>query len=193
MSKRRYLKRRALTFLIFFSICIYTLFPAVVKRAKAQNWTALPPYNTLWPLWSSTLSPVDAASGLPVPLVSSLTQTTVLPVQPGLTWHPSLNNPWLLYNTPLGMAYYDPIGGIDLWPPNILVNQITGLPITLTLAAGYTALLPTPVWWILRNVAPANWTYLVSYPSYSTALPSATSILPQPTITSLLTGIALLL
>jgi len=160
--------------------------------AKAQNWAALPPYNTLWPLWSSILSPVNTTTGLPTPLVSNLTPNTVLPVQPGLTWHPALRNPWLLYNTPLGLAYYDPISGINLWPPPILINQITGLPITITLPAGYSSLLPTPAWWLSNYVPPANWSYLVAYPSYAAAAPSA-SLLPQPTISSLLTATALIL
>ena len=162
-------------------------------KAKAQNWASLPPYNTLWPLWSPVLSPTNATTGLPTPLVTSLTPRTVLPVQPGLTWHPSLLNPWLLYNTPVGMAYYDPIGGINLWPPRILTNLITGSPITITLPANYSALLPTPSWWILSNVVAANWSYLVAYPSFLTALPTTTATtLPPPTLNSLLTAVSLL-
>jgi hypothetical protein len=105
MNKKRKIKRKILLLAVLFLIGISTLMP---RTAGTQNWTALPPYNTLWPLWSPLLSPTNATTGLPTPLVTSLTPRTVLPVQPGLTWHPSLRNPWLLYNTPLGMAYYDP-------------------------------------------------------------------------------------
>ncbi|MEW6379117.1 MAG: hypothetical protein AB1611_05875 [bacterium] len=193
MNTMRGSKRKALLLSVFFliGIIIYPLFR--IPMTEAQNWTALPPYNTLWPLWSPALSPVDSATGLPAPLVTSITSRTVLPVQPGLTWHPSMRNPWLLYNTPLGLAYYDPIGGIDLWPPPILTNVITGLPINITLPAGYSSLLPTPAWWLFNNVAAANWSYLVAYPSYSAAAPSTATLLPQPSITSLLTATALLL
>lgn len=189
------MKRKALSVSIvfFMGFGINIFFMSWGRIANAQNWAALPPYNTLWPLWSPVLSPVNAATGLATPLVTSLTPRTVLPVQPGLTWDTTLRYPWLLYNTPLGMAYYDPIGGINLWPPRILSNVITGSPITLTLPVNYSALLPTPAWWILSNVVAANWSYLVNYPSYLTALPTATaSTIAQPTLTSLLTGASLL-
>lgn len=82
------------------------------SAAHGQYWEAMPPYNTLWPLWSPALSPVNATTGLPTPIVTSLSQSTIIPVQPGLTWNPYLPNPWLLYNTPLGLAYYDPLIGV---------------------------------------------------------------------------------
>ncbi len=128
---------------------IYTLLISLVALvfayspiAQAQNWMALPPYNTLWPLWSPALSPVDAVTGLPTPVVASLTPSTVLPVQPGLTWDPSAANPWLLYNTPLGMVHYDPIGGINLWPPSYLLDT-AGAPLPLNLPLVYDLLPPT--------------------------------------------------
>jgi len=190
MNKKGNVKWRIVPLLVLSLIGISTIRPIT---AKAQNWAALPPYNTLWPLWSPPLSPINTASGLPAPVVSSLTPRTVLPVQPGLTWHPSLRSPWLLYNTPVGLAYYDPIAGINLWPPKILTNLITGSPITITLPANYSALLPTSAWWILSNVTPANWSYLVAYPGYLIALPATTATtLIQPTLNSLLTAVALL-
>lgn len=174
---------------------LYLFIPLIfisLRPAKAQNWVAMPPYNTLWPLWSPALSPINNTTGLPTPVVTSLKPSTVLPVQPGLTWNPVLNYPWLLYNTPAGMVYYDPLGGIDLWPPALFTNQITGLPIILTLPANYSTLLPTPVWWIINNVATANWSYLVAYPSYAATIAGANLTIPAPTITSLLTGALLL-
>jgi len=191
MKTKRNIKWIILPILVLFLIGgISTIRP---RTGRTQNWTALAPYNTLWPLWSPVLSPINAATGLPTPLVTSLTPRTILPVQPGLTWYPNLGNPWLLYNTPLGLAYYDPIGGINLWPPRILTNLITGSPITITLPANYSALLPTPAWWILGNVAAANWSYLVVFPGFLTALPTTTATtLTQPTLNSLLTGTSLL-
>jgi len=166
---------------------ITTTAPTLTTTTTTQNWVALPPYNTLWPLWSPALSPINPDTGLPTPLVTSLTPSTVLPVQPGLTWHFALGHPWLLYNTPLGMAYYDPFTGIDLWPPDILINSITGLPITITLPSTYAILPPTPAWWILQEVPAANWEYITTYPTFSTS-----TVAPVPTLSSLLTATALL-
>lgn len=156
--------------------------------SATDNWTALPPYNTLWPLWSPVLSPVSSLTGLPTPIVTSLTPTTVLPVQPGLTWDPSLGYPWLLYNTPLGLAYFDPYFGVNLWPPDALINVITGSPITLTLPVGYQALPPTPPLWLYSNVPAANLAYITSYPNFT--LPNTVAI--PPSLTSLLTAFQLI-
>ena len=38
--------------------------------AYATYWTALPPYNFLWPLWSPALSPTDAAHIIALPLLT---------------------------------------------------------------------------------------------------------------------------
>ncbi|MEW5804383.1 MAG: hypothetical protein AB1847_19990 [bacterium] len=180
-----------------FKHCVYSLsmvmfagllFCSAVGAQIAPNWAALPPYNTLWPLWSQVLSPVDPATGLATPLVSSLTPSTILPVQPGLTWHPSLGYPWLLYNTPEGMAYYDPFAGVDFWPPSILTNMITNLPITITLPSTYASLPPTPVWWLVQQVPAANWEYLAVYSSLASP-----PVIVTPTLNSLLTATDLLL
>jgi hypothetical protein len=123
--------------------------------SQAQNWAALPPYNTLWPLWSPALAPVDPITGMPVPIVSELIPSTVLPVQPGLTWDPSAVNPWLLYNTPVGMAYYDPIGGVNLWPPSYL-RDTSGSPLPLTLPFNYAFLPPITSSWLGTNIPLGN-------------------------------------
>ncbi|MBN2372304.1 hypothetical protein JXL19_00760 [bacterium] len=135
--------------------------------AVCQNWSALPPYNTLWPLWSPILSPVDITTGLPSPIVSSLETSTVLPVQPGLTWNPALPYPWLLYNTPLGMIYYDAMFGVNTWPPFSLVNTMTGGPLPITLPIDYGSLLATDPAWIYANVPTANGLYNQVYPYYA--------------------------
>ena len=71
-----------------------------VPITHCQQWTALPPYNTLWPLWSPALSPLDPDTNLLTPIVTNLSPSTFLPVQPGLTWDPDLPYPFLLYNSP---------------------------------------------------------------------------------------------
>lgn len=135
--------------------------------APCQNWAALPPYNTLWPLWSPLLSPVNATTGLPNPVVSSLQTSTVLPAQPGLTWNPALSYPWLLYNTPLGMIYYDAMYGVNTWPPYSLVNAMTGGPLPITLPSGYGSLPATDPAWLYTNIPAANAFYNQVYPYYS--------------------------
>ncbi|MEW6382003.1 MAG: hypothetical protein AB1611_20700 [bacterium] len=162
---------------------------AFTTISPGDTWVALPPYNTLWPLWSPPLSPVSSLTGLPTPIVTSLTPATVLPVQPGLTWDPALGYPWLLYNTPSGMAYYDPLAGVNLWPPKILVNTITGIPITLTLPIGYATLPPTSSLWLFSTVPAANQSYIASYYQF---VPAGTVAAP-PALTSLLTALQLLL
>jgi hypothetical protein len=155
----------------FYKVTLFTLsllllfcfmFP---RNIYAQDyWTALPPYNTLWPLWSPALSPVDATTGLPVPVVTSLEPSTVLPVQPGLTWNPNLNYPWLLYNTPVGLSYFDPFYGINFWPPPSLVND-TGAAAPILLPDLFSTLPPTDPSWLQQNVLFGNSYFLQAYPS----------------------------
>ena len=121
-------------------------------------------YNTLWPLWSPVLSPINAI-GIPIPIVSKLTPETVLPVQPGLTWDPKLKYPWLLYNTPSGLAYYDPFFGIDLWPPDYL--NILGMANPIQLTSNWSTLAPTDTSWLSAVVPVANNTYYASYPQFA--------------------------
>jgi len=178
----------------------------LLPTATTANWINLPPYNTLWPLWSPPLSPTNPLTGLPTPIVSNLRPSTVLPVQPGLTWDPNLKYPWLLYNTPLGMAYYDPLYGINSWAPSYLKNSITGLPapIDLSLILGWSALLPTSQSWLTNNVPVANNAFINAYPAYAVAYeilqggtlasyPIFASLLnPAPPLQSLLTPSLLL-
>ncbi|MEW5801201.1 MAG: hypothetical protein AB1847_03755 [bacterium] len=147
--------QKKLAYVFFILVSLVALSLVYSPISQAQNWAALPPYNTLWPLWAPALSPVDAVSGLPVPIVSELTHSTVLPVQPGLTWDPAAENPWLLYNTPLGMAYFDPIGGVNMWPPSYLLDT-AGSPLPLTLPLDYGYLPPTASSWLTTNVPLGN-------------------------------------
>jgi len=194
----------------FFMLLVVGGLFLLLSQAEAQNWKALPPYNTLWPLWTAALSPRNPVTGVPTPIVTNLKPTTVLPAQPGLTWDPSWAYPFLLYNTPVGMAYYDPLLGVKLWPPAYLKDPVTGLPKPITLAVGYQYLTPTSAAWLSANVPVANLTYLSTYPSFAlaanpitlppalaTALPGLSSLLvslvaPAPSITTLLTAASLI-
>ena len=186
---------------IIFVVCTIILSFSFISNA--QNWTALPPYNTLWPLWSPSLSPADDV-GNPTPLVTSLTLDTYLPIQPGLTWDPRQNYPWMLYNTPLGMAYYAPSSGVDLWPPPGLLDDLGNiLPINLDLISytlGPYAYLPPTNPDLLDELVPvANLMYHTAYPNYAMAYelvlgstlanyPIFAALLnPAPPISSLLT------
>ncbi|MGA1875706.1 MAG: right-handed parallel beta-helix repeat-containing protein, partial [bacterium] len=132
----------------------------IPSSIQAQYWLPLPPYNLLWPLWSSELSPPDPITGIPTPIVSALTQNTYLPVQPGIVWNPNLSYPWLLYHSLLfGMVYYDPLYGINTWPPVNLLDPITGLPQPLALPAGWSMLSPTSPEWLETNIPIADLYY----------------------------------
>lgn len=142
--------------IMFAALCGILIYSPI---AHAQYWVELPPYNTLWPLWSPALSPINEISGLPTPIVNSLAPSTVLPVVPGLTWDPSFPYPWLLYNTAAsGLAYYDPFTGINLWPAPYLQND-AGLPQPIALPDNYASLSPIDygaVSWLVSNLAIAN-------------------------------------
>lgn len=174
---------RKICFMSLLGLIFYSL--SFSSGVHAQYWTPLPPYNTLWPLWSPALSPVDPVTGFPVPIVSTLYPSTILPVQPGLTWDPALSYPWLLYNTPAGMAYYDPITGVNPWPPSYLVGPSGPLP--LTLPSGYSSLVPTDSSWLITNVPLANtafisYTGIVAPPLLPVSSLIAAPVLPVPTV-----------
>jgi len=151
--KIRYKVILLIMFAVLSGILIYS------PIAQAQYWVNLPPYNTLWPLWSPALSPINDITGQPTPIVDSLAPSTILPVVPGLTWDPSFPYPWLLYNTAgSGLAYYDPFTGVNLWPAPYLQNDI-GLPQPIVLPDNYAGLSPIDygaVSWLTSNLAIAN-------------------------------------
>ena len=189
MVNKKFFKVLLSSFSILMLICFI-----FVSISKAQNWQPLPPYNTLWPLWSPVLSPVDDVTGLAVPVITSLAAGTVLPVEPGLTWDPSVDYPWLLYNTPVGMAYFDPIYGVNYWPPSNLLDA-DGAPIPILLPDLYEDLAPTDPLWLQQNVLFANSYFLQGYPSllatadpqlFATATPYP---LPPNIITALTLGL----
>jgi hypothetical protein len=172
---------------IFFICCIIATSAILCTSSSYCQWIALPPYNTLWPLWSPTLSPLDIY-GAPQPIVSSLTPSTILPVQPGLTWDPALTFPWLLYNTPSGLAYYDPLYGIDLWPPDYDVTSLwiaapIGPPVLYTL----TPLPISPNSLSLPPTSTATLEFLVTFGNsiYSSTYPSTPPLLTSTSIMGL--------
>lgn len=179
---------RSLKIKIFIVISIFLL--TYTSVSYAQYWSSLPPYNTLWPLWSAVLSPIDPLTNLPTPIVSGLSASTVLPLQPGLTWNPALPNPWLLYNSPVGLLYYDPLFGINTWPPNSLIDSITGNPIPISLPLGYSNLAPTISVWISNTVPVANIAYQLAYPPFATAVTPPLLIPLPPALVAIVGTIA---
>ena len=196
MYRRNWLKLMLLGLTVLLGVFLIST-PIV----QAQYWQVLPPYNTLWPLWSPPLSPTNPLTGFPTPIVSNLRPSTVLPVQPGLTWDPRIDYPWLLYNTPIGMAYYDPLYGVNTWPPSYLQDPILGGPAPLDLSAikGWSLLSPTSTAWIISTLPVANNAFINSYPAYAVAYETllggslanlpifATLVNPSPPLQSLLT------
>ena len=197
--------KRSVLFIIILAI-ILVMNPGFRSVVEADTWTPLPPYNVLWPLWSPALSPVNPITGLATPLISTLDSSTVLPAQPGLVWNPAISYPYLLFNVPGGLAYYDPIFGIDQWPPEYMTNPLTGVPLPIDLPVGWNFLPPTDPLWLETNVPLANLAYIAAYQNYaqqvySFGLPANLSGLdpwlvslayPTPAFTTLLTPAAIL-
>jgi len=126
-------------------IVFFLIFIVGIPLTHAQYWEALPPYNILWPLWSPILSPLNPMAE-PVPLLTSLDQTTLLPMQPVLVWDPAQQYPWLLYNMPAvfggNLIYFDTFYGLNVFPPPYLLND-AGLPLPITLPLDFAGLAPT--------------------------------------------------
>lgn len=197
---------KSLKSVVFLCALILILFLMVGQLAMAQTWQALPPYNFLWPLWSPALSPVDPVTGLKNPIVSALYPSTVLPLQPGLAWYPIFDYPYFLYNSPVGLQYYDLVYGINPWPPSYVLDPVAGAPIAITPPVGYSFLPVTDPAWIQTNVPIANLAYLAEYPNlalaaYTLSLPYnltgldpwlASLIYPTPAFSSLLTAAQIL-
>ena len=134
---------------------------------EAQYWSLMPPYNVLWPLWSPILSPINPVTGLATPLVSELTASTMLPVQPCLAWDPCQPLPWMLYNTPPlfggGLVFFDEIYGLHPWPPPYLQDPITGAPAPITFLGTWSLIDATDVGHIEYLIPLANATFALTY------------------------------
>lgn len=151
-------------FVLTISLMLFFCF-VFISAVFSQNWYPLPPYNFLWPLWSPALSPADPITGLPTPLVSELTSSTELSAQPVLAWNPNLSYPYILFNSPDGLVYYDPLYGLDAWPPSYSLDPMTGLPAPLSLPVGFCQLPPTYSFWIQQHLPIACLAYLIEYPN----------------------------
>lgn len=151
-------------------------------RAQAQYWQALPPYNLLWPLWFPLLSPPDPVRGVPTPILTELSKTAILPMQPALLydnywwtlvgpasgWPMGFKTPWLFYNSPTGLLFFDMLFyELNHFPPEKQLDPVTGAPVPVTLLAGYSLLETTPSI-LLKTQANylfdlANLTYMLGY------------------------------
>ena len=78
-------------------------------------------------------------------------------------WDPSWAYPWLLYNTPSGLGYFDQIYGFNAWPPQHLVDPATGAALPLLLKGPWAKLAPTLIDWGQLYVPIANLTYALLY------------------------------
>jgi hypothetical protein len=149
-------KKRMIWLGIVFFFFLTAVFLTAVPALQAQNWTALPPYNLLWPLWSPVLSPIDATTGVATPLLTSLSAASILPVEPVLAWNKWLEYPWLFYNTPVaaggGLSIYDALWGFNPFPPPGLLTPL-GAPLPTPLPPGFGA---------LEITDPDEWSFLVN-------------------------------
>ncbi|MGA1867939.1 MAG: hypothetical protein ACMUJM_05255 [bacterium] len=142
-------KKRIVFIVMTLTILLIAL---LVAGAQADYWTAMPPYNVLWPLWSPALSPENPVTGVATPLVNAVTRHTILPVQPAMLWDPAspeANNgplPWLAYNTPLalggGLLIWDQYYGMRPFPPDYMVDPVTSTPVPIPLPLSYWLLRP---------------------------------------------------
>lgn len=144
----------------YFCILIFTLalLFLCIHGVQAQYWQALPPYNLLWPLWSPLLSPPDPVTGVPTPILTELSKNTILPMQPVLAYDPywwtlagpasgwpmGFQPPWLFYNSPTGLLFFDTLYGLNPFPPDKYLDPVTGAPVPISLLAGYSLLETTP-------------------------------------------------
>jgi len=149
--------------LLYIMIMLVIAGMTVPDLVHAAYWSALPPYNVLWPLWSPALSPGSPAT----PLLTELTKSTLLPVQPGLIWDYRQAQPWPIYNAPAALGsyllFFDTFYGLNPWPPSTYVDPITGVPIPISLPLGYSVYLPPKIADVGYLIPIANATYLAQF------------------------------
>lgn len=175
-----FLGKKAIKLATFSLVTFIAIIFIGTPLVQAQYWEALPPYNLLWPLWSPVLSPVPATGmPIPVPLITSLDNTTILPVQPVLAWDPAQQYPWLLYNTPAsfggGLIYFDAFYGLNPFPPPYLLDA-AGLPAPVALPVGFSGLSPTELNDFAPYVSIGNLLFANRYPVDITTLLTAANI-----------------
>lgn len=167
---------------VIFTIIIAWALISVIC-AQAQEWAAMPPYNLLWPLWSEVYSPPDPITGIPTPLLNQVTSSSILPVQPIYLWNPygyefpmGFIQPWLLYNSPMGVLYYDTVFGLNPFPPSGLLDPLSGLPSPIALPLNYTSL-------AIPSLGLALYTFELGNASYLTAFGNNLGINPASLLT----------
>lgn len=96
---------------------------------------------------------------IPTPLVESLGNDVILPVEPILVWNPNLDYPWFLFNSSIGLMYYDPESGIHNWPPNELLDPVFGTPRPIELPKAWSLLAPTPATYLQTHLSLAQLSY----------------------------------
>lgn len=153
----------------------------MASSATAQYWQNLPPYNVLWPLWTEALSPVNPLTGVPTPLVTTLTSSTVLPVTPSFIWDVEDDHPWFLYNAPpiLGgsLYFFDPLTGFNTFPPPDHLLPGGGI-FANPLPLGYEYLIP-PFEHVDLLTLIANNAYTAAFGSYVGAIPYLNLTTPE--------------
>lgn len=142
----------------------------MTSTVGAQEWALMPPYNLLWPLWSPAYSPPDPVTGLPTPLLNEVTRSTILPVQPAYLFNPNgfefpmgYIQPWLLYNSPGGVVYYDVFFGLNPFPPPELLDPVTGAPAPIALPLNWSSLAIPPLSLALYLFELSNSYYMLGY------------------------------
>jgi hypothetical protein len=133
------------------------------SSALAQYWQAMPPFNVLWPLWVPELSPPDA-TGIPRPIVDTVSATTVLPpgVEPAWVWDFTKDYPYFLYNGPGGLYYWNILTGFNPVPsvgiPAPAPSVLTATALDLATVPSYQYLIPSfgtldfATWALLANL-----------------------------------------
>lgn len=157
--------------------CLFLIFTLIMgcmlifgSSVLAQDWAIMPPYNLLWPLWSPVYSPPDPVTGLPVPLLNEITSSTILPVQPVYLFNPNgyelpmgFINPYLLYNSPGGVVYFDLIYGLNPFPPSEMLDPLTGAPVPAALPLNWSSLAIPPLSLSLYLFEMSNLYYMLGY------------------------------
>jgi hypothetical protein len=71
--------------------------------------------------------------------------------------------PWLLYNSPIGVVYFDTIFGLNPFPPPELLDPVTGAPAPIALPLNYSLLAIPPLSLALYLFELSNASYQIGY------------------------------
>ena len=94
----------------------------------------------------------------------------MLPVQPAYLFNPNgfefpmgYIQPWLLYNSPGGVVYYDVFFGLNPFPPPELLDPVTGAPAPIPLPLNWSSLAIPPLSLALYLFELSNTYYMLGY------------------------------